>query len=42
MKYTKAMMDVVELEVEDVVLTSTCASDQTCSDDGLPPCRAEL
>ncbi len=41
MKYTKAMMDVVELEVEDVVLTSSCPDDDFC-DDNLPPCRAEL
>ena len=43
MKYMKAAIDVVELEVEDVVLTSTCDSEQApCSDDNIIPCRFEL
>ena len=45
MKYTKAMMEVVELEMEDVVLTSgcgtqttPCSADQPCMLDGVD-CR---
>ena len=42
MKYNKAMIDVVELEAEDVVLTSTCEGEQApCNDDEIP-CRFEL
>ncbi len=37
MKYMKAMMDIVELEVEDVVLTSGCEDDE-CLEDGALPC----
>ena len=32
MEYTKSIMDVIELEVEDVVLTSSCGT-QACPDD---------
>ncbi len=51
MKYTKAMIEAIELEVEDVVLTSssdtcsaesTCASETACPDDNTPDCRTEL
>lgn len=50
MKYTKAMIEAIELEVEDVVLTSTstctsestCASEVACPDDNTPDCRTEL
>ena len=40
MKYMKAMMEAIELEVEDVVLTSgvdTCHTDD-CPEDGAEPC----
>lgn len=49
MKYTKAMIEAIELEVEDVVLTSGSSSSETCSaeevpcpDDNTPDCRTEL
>lgn len=51
MKYTKAMIEAIELEVEDVVLTSssdTCSAESTCDaegvcpDDNTPDCRTEL
>ena len=51
MKYTKAIIEAIELEVEDVVLTSssdtcsaesTCASETACPDDNTPDCRTEL
>lgn len=44
MKYTKAMMEVVDLEMEDVVLTSggsTCTTDGTCNADGVTPCTTD-
>ena len=37
MKYIKAMMEIVELEAEDVVLTSGCPQD--CLEDGAEPCK---
>jgi len=50
LKYTKAMIEAIELEVEDVVLTSgsactsesTCSTESVCSDDNTPDCRTEL
>ena len=46
MKYTKAMIEAIELEVEDVVLTctseSTCASDVACPNDNTDDCANEL
>lgn len=39
MKYTKAMIDVVELEVEEVVLTSTGCTDE-CDDQWV--CKREI
>ena len=50
MKYTKAMIEAIELEVEDVVLTSTsdcttestCASEVACPNDDTPSCRTEI
>lgn len=34
MKYMKAMMETVELQAEDVVLTSSCADDEEeCEED---------
>ena len=51
MKYTKDMIEAIELEVEDVVLTSgsdtcsadyTCASEIDCPNDDTPSCRTEL
>lgn len=43
MKYMKAFIDVVELEAEDVVLTSTCAAEtDPCDTDGVIPCQWEL
>lgn len=50
MKYTKAMIEAIELEVEDVVLTSggTCSADTSCPSEIQPceadgfPCRTEL
>ena len=39
MKYTKAMIDVVELEVEEVVMTSTGCSDD-CDDTYV--CKREI
>lgn len=42
MKYMKAMIDVIELEAEDVVLTSTCDGEQApCGNDEIP-CPWEL
>lgn len=38
MKYTKAMMEVVDLEMEDVVLTS---GGSTCTTDGVTPCTTD-
>ena len=40
LKYTKAIIDVIELKAEDVVLTSGCPTD--CPEDFAPPCRTEL
>jgi len=50
LKYTKAMIEAIELEVEDVVLTSgdactsesTCASDVACPNDNTDDCANEL
>ena len=50
MKYTKAMIEAIELEVEDVVLTSgdactsesTCASDVACPNGNTDDCANEL
>ena len=50
MKYTKAMIEAIELEVEDVVLTSTsdcttestCASESACPNDNTDDCANEL
>lgn len=41
LKYTKAMMEVVELAAEDVVLTSGCADDE-CWTDGIPACPTQF
>ncbi len=40
MKYTKALIDVIELKSEDVVLTSGCPSE--CTENEIPPCRFEI
>lgn len=50
MKYTKAMIEAIELDVEDVVLTSgsactsesTCPAEVECPTDNTPDCRTEL
>ncbi len=45
MKYTKAMIEAIELEVEDVVLTSggTCSAEATCPAETQPePCAKEF
>ncbi len=47
MKYTKAMIEAIELEVEDVVLTSgsECSANNTCPEENDCPannCRTEL
>ena len=50
MKYTKAMIEAIELEFEDVVLTSgeactsesTCASESACPNDNTDDCTNEL
>ena len=47
MKYTKAMIEAIELEVEDVVLTSgsECSANKTCQEEYDCPannCRTEL
>lgn len=50
LKYTKAMIEAIELEVEDVVLTSgeactsesTCASESACPNDNTDDCTNEL
>jgi len=49
LKYTKAMIEAIELEVEDVVLTSGggCTTDSTCTSEGVTcpdefSCRTEL
>lgn len=50
MKYTKAMIEAIELEVEDVVLTSTstcttestCTSEVACPNDNTDDCAVEL
>ena len=43
MKYNKAMIDVIELEAEDVVLTSVCGAEDTpCDGDNVIPCRFAL
>ena len=33
MKYTKAFMEVVDLQVEDVIVTSTCTDHEDCQFD---------
>jgi len=45
LKYMKAMMETVELQAEDVVLTSSCADDEEeCELDGFEPmdCPTQL
>ncbi len=45
LKYTKAMIEAIELEVEDVVLTSggTCSAEATCPAETQPePCAKEF
>lgn len=43
MKYTKAMIEAIELEVEDVVLTSggTCSAEATCTAESTCPSESE-
>lgn len=43
LKYTKAMIEAIELEVEDVVLTSggTCSAESTCTAESTCPAESE-